>query len=52
MGTHRRRTLATACMLYLFTVPGYGADADWLTYNRTLAGDRFSPLNEFLGVAS
>ena len=45
-----RRTLATACMLCLFTLPGYsvsrGADADWLTYNRTLAGDRFSPLKE------
>jgi glucose dehydrogenase len=23
-----------------------GADADWLTYNRTLAGDRFSPLKD------
>ncbi len=45
-----RRTLATACVLCLFTLPGYsvsrGADADWLTYNRTLAGDRFSPLKE------
>ena len=45
-----RRVLATACMLCLFTLPGSsvsrGADADWLTYNRTLAGDRFSPLKE------
>lgn len=45
-----RRTLATACMLCLFTFPpcsvSRGADADWLTYNRNLAGDRFSPLKE------
>ena len=46
-----RRTLATACMLCLFTLLGSSsgaqvADADWLTYNRTLAGDRFSPLKE------
>ena len=45
-----RRVLATACMLCLFTLPGSsvsrGADADWLTYNRTVAGDRFSPLKE------
>lgn len=45
-----RRDLATASMLWLFTFPGSsvsrGADADWLTYNRTLAGDRFSPLKE------
>jgi hypothetical protein len=44
-----RRILATACMLCLFTLPGSsgsrGADADW-RYNRTLAGDRFSPLKE------
>ena len=44
-----RRTLATACMLCLFTLFGSSAcaqvaDGDWLTYNRTLAGDRFSPL--------
>jgi len=40
-----RRTLATACMLRVFTLWGcsvaHGADADWLTYNRNLAGDRF-----------
>jgi glucose dehydrogenase len=45
-----RRTLVTGCMLCLFTLPGWsasrGADGDWLTYNRTLAGDRFSPLKE------
>ena len=45
-----RCTLATACMLCLTTLPAWsasrGADADWLTYNRTLAGDRFSPLKE------
>src|SRR5579864_6349736 len=46
-----RRTLATACMLCLFTLLGSSsgaqvADADWLTYNRTLPGDRFSPLKE------
>ena len=45
-----RRTLATACMLRVFTLWGcsvaHGADADWLTYNRNLAGDRFSPLKE------
>ena len=45
-----RRALATASMLWLFTFPGSSvsrcADADWLTYNRTLAGDRFSPLKE------
>src|SRR5205807_4884882 len=46
-----RRTLSTACMLCLFTLLGSSADAqvadgDWLTYNRTLAGDRFSPLKE------
>jgi glucose dehydrogenase len=46
-----RRTLATACMLCLFTLLGCSsgpriADADWLTYNRTPAGDRFSPLKE------
>jgi hypothetical protein len=44
-----RRTLATACMLFLFNLRGSSAgaqvaDGDWLTYNRTLAGDRFSPL--------
>ena len=37
-----RRTLATAYMLCLFTLPGWsasrGADGDWLTYNRTLVG--------------
>jgi alcohol dehydrogenase (cytochrome c) len=46
-----RRTLPTACMLCLFTLLGSSAgaqvaDGDWLTYNRTLAGDRFSPLKE------
>jgi alcohol dehydrogenase (cytochrome c) len=47
-----RRTHATACMMFLFTLSGFSAsraadaDADWLTYNRTLAGDRFSPLKE------
>jgi hypothetical protein len=45
-----RRPLVTACTLCLFTLPGYSvsrdADADWLTYDRTLAGDRFSPLKE------
>lgn len=46
-----RRTLATAYMLCLFTLLGSSsgaqvADADWLTYNRTLPGDRFSPLKE------
>ena len=45
-----RRTPATACMLFLFILSGFSAsraaDADWLTYNRTLAGDRFSPLKE------
>ena len=46
-----RRTFATAYILCLFILPGSsvsrGADADdWLTYNRTLAGDRFSPLKE------
>jgi hypothetical protein len=45
------RTLATAYILCLCTLPGSsvsrGAEADdWLTYNRTLAGDRFSPLGE------
>ncbi len=57
-----RRALSTASMLCLSTLPGSsvsrGGDADWLTYNRTLAGDRFSPLKEIdrsnvlLGVAS
>ena len=44
-----RRTLATTCMLCLFTLSGFsvsrGADAgsDWLTYNRTLEiGSRLS----------
>jgi hypothetical protein len=46
-----RRILATACMLCLFTLVGSPAgaqipDGDWLTYNRSLAGDRFSPLKE------
>jgi len=45
-----RHTLATAGMLWLLTLPvcsvSSGSDADWLTYNRTLAGDRFSPLKE------
>ena len=46
-----RRTLATACIFCLFTLLGSSsgaqvADADWLTYNRTLPGDRFSPLKE------
>src|SRR5580704_768800 len=46
-----RRTFATAYILCLFILAGSsvsrGADADdWLTYNRTLAGDRFSPLKE------
>src|ERR1700726_4549722 len=46
-----RRILATACMLCLFTLlespaGAQVADGDWLTYNRTLAGDRFSPLKE------
>ena len=46
-----RRTLARARMLCLFTLVGSSvvaqvADADWLTYNRTLPGDRFSPLKE------
>ncbi len=45
-----RRTLGMACLLCLFTLVGCsdsrGADADWLTYNRTPAGDRFSPLKE------
>ena len=46
-----RRTLTTVCMLCLFTLLGSSAgaqvaDGDWLTYNRTLAGDRFSPLKE------
>ena len=46
-----RRTLATACMFCLFSLLGSSsgaqvADADWLTYNRTLPGDRFSPLKE------
>ena len=47
-----RRTLAAACMLCLFTLSGFSVsrgadvDSDWLTYNRTLAGDRFSPLKE------
>jgi alcohol dehydrogenase (cytochrome c) len=46
-----RCTLTTACMLCLFALPGCSAvsrdaDADWLTYNRTLPGDRFSPLKE------
>jgi hypothetical protein len=45
------RILATTCMLCLFTLPGCSsvsrsADADWLSYNRTLAGDRFSPRKE------
>src|SRR5271167_2776886 len=46
-----RRTLSTACMLCLVILAGCSsgsrvADADWLTANRTLAGDRFSPLKE------
>jgi len=46
-----RPTLAMACLLCFFTFLGCSsasrsADADWLTYNRTLAGDRFSPLKE------
>jgi len=46
-----RPTLAMACLLCFFTLLGCSsasrsADADWLTYNRTLAGDRFSPLKE------
>ena len=46
-----RRSPGTACLLCLFTLAGCSsgsrvADADWLTYNRTLAGDRFSPLKE------
>ena len=46
-----RRALSTACMLFLFTLlensaGAQVADGDWLTYNRTLAGDRFSPLKE------
>lgn len=46
-----RSTLATACMLCLFTLAGCSSgprisDADWLTHNRTLPGDRFSPLKE------
>ena len=46
-----RRTVAKACMLCLFTLLGSAsvaqvADSDWLTYNRTLPGDRFSPLKE------
>ena len=46
-----RRTLSTACMLFLFALlessaGAQVADGDWLTYNRTLAGDRFSPLKE------
>jgi hypothetical protein len=44
-----RRTLTTVCMLCLIALLGSSAgaqvaDGDWLTYNRTLAGDRFSPL--------
>ena len=46
-----RRSLAGACVLCLFILFGSPssaqvADADWLTYNRTLPGDRFSPLKE------
>src|SRR5205807_2602813 len=46
-----RRTLSTACMLFLFALlessaGAQVADGDWLNYNRTLAGDRFSPLKE------
>ena len=45
-----QRSLATACMACLVSLPGWSAsrpaDADWLTYNRTLEGDRFSPLKE------
>ena len=46
-----RRPFATACMFCLFTLLGSSsvaqvADSDWLTYNRTLPGDRFSPLKE------
>ncbi len=46
-----RRALASVCILCLFTLLGGSsgaqvADADWLTYNRTLPGDRFSPLKE------
>ena len=46
-----RRTVAKASMFCLFTFLGSSAgaqvaDADWLTYNRTLPGDRFSPLKE------
>jgi glucose dehydrogenase len=39
-------------MLCLFTLSGFSvsrgadADSDWLTCDRTLAGDRFSPLKE------
>jgi len=45
------RILAAACMLCMFSLVGSSAaaqvpDGDWLTYNRTLAGDRFSPLRE------
>jgi glucose dehydrogenase len=46
-----QRTLVTACILCLFTLLGMSssaqvADANWAAYNRTLAGDRFSPLKE------
>jgi alcohol dehydrogenase (cytochrome c) len=47
---HRRVAQSTACMFGLLALVGssilHAADSDWLTYNRTLAGDRYSPLKE------
>ena len=46
----RRRLRTIACMAALAALAASSvaraADGDWLTYNRTLAGDRFSPLTE------
>lgn len=33
-------------MLFALTTPAQSADGDWATYNRTYAGERFSPLKE------
>lgn len=44
----RGGTFAALAMLIAVTLPAQGPvpAGDWLTYNRTLAGDRFSPLTE------
>ena len=33
-------------MLFALTAPAQTADGDWTTFNRTYAGERFSPLKE------